>query len=213
MPQFQNGPIPDLSSLDQKAAWFDYFDRDGNGVLDKSEIARGLLKTFGSLMTKKNCRKLIRNLLDITWVVTVGEKKTTITATEFVESDGIADTVCGTLAYVKQFRDEFSESKEPLQPPIDHSEDAVDLLGEDDQENGIEFAGYYHQRSLRQRKTTINIKKPLKQSQVLKSSKSMGSLNDYTPQQIANMDIDQLTSLLQNNNLLKRSKSKGSVCV
>jgi len=211
LPQFQNGPIPDLSSLDQKAAWFDYFDRDGNGVLDKSEIARGLLKTFGSLMKKKNCRKLIRNLLDVTWVVTVGQNKTTITASEFVESDGIADTICGTVAYVKQFGDESSDSEEPLQAPIEHTEDAVDELREDNQENVIEFAGYYHQRSLTNRKTTINMKKPLKQSQVLKSSKTMGSLNDYTPQQIANMDVDKLTSLLQNNNLLKRSKS--GVCV
>jgi len=179
--------------------------------LDKSEIARGLLKTFGSLMKKKNCRKLIRNLLDVTWVVTVGENKTTITASEFVESDGIADTVCGTLAYVKQYGDESSASEEPLQSPIEHAEDAVDALQEGNQKNGIEFAGHYHQRSLRERQTKINIKKPLNQSQVLKSSKSMGSLNDYTPQQIANMDVDQLTSLLQDNNLLKRSKSSAYV--
>jgi len=211
LPQFQNGPIPDLSSLDQTAAWFDYFDRDGNGVLDKSEIARGLLKTFGSLMKKKNCRKLIRNLLDVTWVVTVGENKTTITTSEFVESDGIADTVRGTLSYVKQFGDDSSESEEPLQSPIEHTEDAVDALKEGNQEKGIEFAGHYHQRSLRERQTTLNMKKPLKESQALRSAKSMGSFYDYTPQQIANMDVDQLTSLLQDNNLLKRSKSSAYV--
>jgi len=141
----------------------------------------------------------------------VGENKTTITASEFLESDGIADTVRGTLAYVKQFGDESSESEEPLQSPIELAEDAVDALQEGNQENGIEFAGHYHKRSLRERPTTISIKKPLNQSQVPKSSKSMGRLNDYTPQQIANMDVDQLTSLLQHNNLLKRSKS--SVCV
>jgi len=206
LPQFQSGPIPDLSSLDQSAAWFDYFDRDGNGVLDKSEIARGLLKTFGYLMKKKNCRKLIHNLLDVTWSVTVGEK-TTITASEFVKSDGIADTVRGTLAYVKQFGDDSSDSEVPLQAP---NEDADEAQGEDNQKNGNEFAGYYHQRSLRERSTPQN-KQPPKQSQALRNSKSMGKLYDYTPQQIANMDANQLASLLENANLLKRAQSFASV--
>lgn len=185
-------------------------------MLDKSEIARGLLKTFGSTMKKKNCRKLIHNLLDVTWEVTVSENKTTITAAEFVESDGLADTVRGTLSYIKQFGDESFDSEEPLQSPTANTEHAAKALQIDDAENGLEFSGHYHQRSLKEHKKAVNMLQPLskkKQLQDLRSSRSLGNLVNYTPEQLAGMNTCELAVVLEDANLLKtktyrRSKSR-----
>jgi len=143
LPKFQNGDIPDLSSLDQIAAWFDYFDRNGNAMLDKSEIARGLLKTFGTMMKKKNCRKLIHNLLEVTWEATVGEDKNSLTATEFAHPEGLAGVVQATLVHIKTFGDNSYESDEQLEPP---TEDDKNPIPEKNEGKHEEFFGHYLNR-------------------------------------------------------------------
>jgi len=207
LPKFQNGQIPDLTSIEQIAAWFDYFDKNGNAVLDKSEIARGLLKTFGSVMKKKNCRKLITNLLEVTWEATVGEDKSSLTAAEFAHQDGLAGIVHATFIHIKTFGDDSYESDEPLEPP---GEDYEMPSPEKNEANPRVFSGHYLPRSITSSKDVGRVKQNYGQPEGLRSSMSMGCLEGYTPEQLAQMNNDKLATVLRSANLLKLPKVKRS---
>jgi len=113
LPIFQQTAIPDLTDGKQAVAWFDYWDMDGNGVVDKYELARGLLKTFGQYMRKKSVRKLINNVLVVTWMAYSDDDE--ITVKEFVKEDGLADTLRILLMQVKS-HGPGSESESDLNP-------------------------------------------------------------------------------------------------
>jgi len=119
LPQFQKGVIPDLRSVEEQIKWFDYWDRDSNGILDKQELARGLLKTFEQYMTKKRVRKLVRNLLDDLWGALVGDKES-IGLQDFTKEDGFATTVRVVLdeAMVSQNQMEDDTSSVEILPAL-----------------------------------------------------------------------------------------------
>jgi len=153
LPQFQKGAIPDLRSIEEQSKWFDYWDRDGNGILDKQELARGLLKTFEQYMTKKRVRKLVRNLLDELWVVLVGAGKESIGIQDFTKEDGFATTVRVVLdeAMVSQNLEEDDISSvevvPALCPPSEQSLYSHDYNYEDEGKESKENPSDHRERS------------------------------------------------------------------
>jgi len=129
LPQFQKGIIPDLRSVEEQSKWFDYWDLDSNGILDKQELARGLLKTFEQYMTKKRVRRLVQNLLEELWGVLVGEDKESISVKDFTKEDGFGATVRVVLeeAMSKQIQEEDDKSSVELVPALCPPSEQSDL--------------------------------------------------------------------------------------
>ena len=44
LPRPQEAAVPDITS--NSSAWFEHFDEDGSGSLEKGELTRALIKTF-----------------------------------------------------------------------------------------------------------------------------------------------------------------------
>jgi len=162
LPQFQQGAIPDLRTAEEQSKWFDYWDTDSNGILNKQELARGLLKTFEQYMTKKKVRKLVTNLLEDLWTVLVGEDKHTISIKDFTKQDGFAATVGATLRdiMIRPVEDQVESSssvRSPLLcPPIDHEgnqqrwsmprdyQSGISVVDENkENSNSLNFHGYF----------------------------------------------------------------------
>jgi len=91
----QNEAIPDIMS--DKNAWYQYWDEDNSGALDKEEVVRALLKTFR--MTSDQQRvQMMRNTIDAVWPIFDDDGSGTIEREEFLKpNDGLADTIVATL--------------------------------------------------------------------------------------------------------------------
>lgn len=116
LPIFQQGNIPDLTNEKSTVKWFDYWDVDANGVIDKYELARGLLKTFGQYMKKKAVRKLINNVLVVTWGAY--SENNEIGVKEFTKADGLADTLRALLIQIKMHGPGSDESDAEEHPSM-----------------------------------------------------------------------------------------------
>lgn len=86
-----------------KAAWFDFWDShaaggNGSGTLDKEEVVRGLLKTL-KLTTDAARVTQMRGTIDATWCVFDTDGSGVIERGEFLQADGLADTIIATLAH------------------------------------------------------------------------------------------------------------------
>lgn len=90
--------IPDIQK--DMRAWFNFWDADGNGNLDKSEVVRALAKTF--IQSNKGAtlhvlRDFKEHIWQI-WNVFDTDGNGTISLTEFCQPDGLGETICSTFA-------------------------------------------------------------------------------------------------------------------
>ena len=86
---------PNITGGNGSNEWFDFWDEDKNGALDKDEVARALIKTFG-----KNGFRTVKELqavIESVWPLFDPDHSNTITKDEFLIRDGLADTICACL--------------------------------------------------------------------------------------------------------------------
>jgi len=126
-----------------------------------------------------------------------------LTAAEFAEPDGLASIIHGTLAHIKTFGYDSYDPVVPLKPPKKKTNESLTW---GDQGDSQEFHGYYLQE--RQRTVNVvrkgNLERKKRPSYGLRTSKSMGSLQSFTPEQLSTMDNGKLAAVLESANLLKR---------
>eukprot|EP01063_Lacrimia_lanifica_P029000 TRINITY_DN434_c1_g2_i4.p1 TRINITY_DN434_c1_g2~~TRINITY_DN434_c1_g2_i4.p1 ORF type:complete len:317 (+),score=77.33 TRINITY_DN434_c1_g2_i4:53-1003(+) len=85
------------SIVENKEAWFDYWDEDRSGALDRGETARALVKTFEKGTISPQQIREIQSTLENVWAVFDVNRSNTITRAEFLMSDGLADTIAAML--------------------------------------------------------------------------------------------------------------------
>ena len=85
-------------SARDKAAWFDFWDEDRSGELDKEEVVRALLKTFG-LTSDQSQVASMRSTVHAIWPIFDADGSGSIDRAEFVQPDGLADTVLATAGH------------------------------------------------------------------------------------------------------------------
>lgn len=86
-------PPPDISK--DKLGWFTYWDEDRSGQLDKSEVARALIKTLRLLNID---RSALTATIDDIWPIFDTDGSGQISMQEFCATDGLADTICAQVA-------------------------------------------------------------------------------------------------------------------
>jgi Ca2+-binding EF-hand superfamily protein len=84
---------PDIRK--EKDAWFDYWDEDHSGQLDKDEIARALVKTFQLFHVDQQA---VTNTLEVIWPIFDTDDSGKIDRAEFLSPDNLADSVIAQLA-------------------------------------------------------------------------------------------------------------------
>lgn len=86
-------PCPDF--MFDKRAWFEHWDTDRSGWLEREEVVRGLAKSFRSDVPARLCRKRLRMrfLVDEMWPAVDVDGSDTITLDEFCRVDGLADLI------------------------------------------------------------------------------------------------------------------------
>jgi Ca2+-binding EF-hand superfamily protein len=100
MPEFMGGEaarIPDI--VQDKVAWFDYWDTDKGCTLGKEEVVRALVKTLRQKeFTNYGLQDEMRSTLDLIWFLFDPDMDGEITKQEFLKTDGLAETVIAQLA-------------------------------------------------------------------------------------------------------------------
>ena len=69
---------------------------DGNGVLDREEVVRALVKTL-RLSTDAASVQQMRSTIDAIWGIFDTDGSGTTERREFLQADGLADTIVATL--------------------------------------------------------------------------------------------------------------------
>jgi len=72
--------------------WFEYWDEDDSGELEKEEVVRALIKTFGLGQDMPSLRN-IRAIVDAVWCVFDPDGSGAVDRREFLMRDGLADTI------------------------------------------------------------------------------------------------------------------------
>jgi len=95
-------PVVEVPSLNRHnlSVWFDYWDEDKSGTLDKWEVTRALAKTF----TYHNSESLasirrFKETVDALWCVFDYDGNGTMDITEFCQADGLGESVCASLIH------------------------------------------------------------------------------------------------------------------
>jgi hypothetical protein len=90
---------PPPPPIQEKEKWFDYWDEDDSGELDLEEAVRALAKTFG---LSDNLAKLrtIRDTVSAVWTIFDTDGGGGIDKFEFVQPDGLADTIIASVGSV-----------------------------------------------------------------------------------------------------------------
>jgi len=88
--------IPDIKT--EKSAWFEFWDTDKNGRLDKEEVVRALLKTFHLRSTLSEMLR-IRMIVDAMWRHFDPDGSGDIDTEEFCKADGFDEFVTVHLSY------------------------------------------------------------------------------------------------------------------
>lgn len=90
------GPIPNL--LNEAIAWFEYWDEDHNGTLDKSEMYRAITKTLRLQLDGGGASSQgVAEFLDEISFLFDSDGDGVITVEEFLQPDGLAETVAAYL--------------------------------------------------------------------------------------------------------------------
>eukprot|EP01063_Lacrimia_lanifica_P036680 TRINITY_DN7348_c0_g1_i1.p1 TRINITY_DN7348_c0_g1~~TRINITY_DN7348_c0_g1_i1.p1 ORF type:complete len:292 (+),score=92.47 TRINITY_DN7348_c0_g1_i1:55-876(+) len=97
--------VPDVTLPDGLDAWFDHWDTDESGTLEKSELCRALLKTF-DLGVKQERIANLQDVVHCVWPLFDPDRSDTITKQEFLMKDGLADTILAGLEVQKMLPDE-----------------------------------------------------------------------------------------------------------
>jgi Ca2+-binding EF-hand superfamily protein len=92
------GYLPDITK--DKQGWYDYWDEDGNGTLQKEEVLRALVKTFNVAHDLARAES-IRQTLGVVWPVFDDDGNGSIDRVEFCARDGLADTVIAQMMHSK----------------------------------------------------------------------------------------------------------------
>ena len=88
------GECPHITT--HKQGWFEYWDEDNSGELDKDEVARALIKTFERGTHGGRVRD-IQHGVDSVWCLFDNTGSNTVTKREFLARDGLADTIIAFL--------------------------------------------------------------------------------------------------------------------
>lgn len=88
-------PPPLINST--KSQWFHFFDEDKSMSLDRGEVVRALIKTF-KFQQRDDIASQIRSNLDAIWCIFDHDGSGTIEMNEFIQADGLADTIIVTVA-------------------------------------------------------------------------------------------------------------------
>lgn len=86
-------PPPDIRRY--KEAWFDYWDEDRSGHLDKDEVSRALVKTFRLYHVD---RSAVLSTLEVIWPIFDIDGSGQIDRQEFLAPDNLAETIIAQLA-------------------------------------------------------------------------------------------------------------------
>lgn len=80
-----------------RQGWFDFWDEDRSGTLDKQEIIRAFLKTFGRQQSAENLNEL-RMLIEVMWPEFDPDGSQSIDRQEFCQpGEGLADFILANL--------------------------------------------------------------------------------------------------------------------
>ena len=91
-------PIPSIQT--DRNGWYDYFDEDGGGTLDKEEVVRALIKTF-NLGTDVGELTKMRGTIDVIWPLFDDDGSGEIDRQEFLRAgEGLADTLVATMGFL-----------------------------------------------------------------------------------------------------------------
>jgi len=84
---------------DSVQGWFTYFDEDGNGELDKSEVLRGLIVSFSLTNEEVICLNL-RSVLDAVWPVFDTDMNGCISKEEFLKpKEGLGHSLLSSVLH------------------------------------------------------------------------------------------------------------------
>lgn len=86
--------IPDVRR--DKGAWYDYWDEDKSGYLEQDEVVRALLKTL-KLSDSPSRVQEMRSTVTAVWPIFDPDGSGSIDRAEFLQADGLADTILATL--------------------------------------------------------------------------------------------------------------------
>eukprot|EP01039_Chlorochromonas_danica_P007076 gene7076-7826_t len=92
-PTPRNDP-PDITK--NKSTWFDYWDEDRSGNLDRDELTRAFIKTFKLYHIPF---QTVLNAVDVLWPMFDFDGSGRIDKREFTMSDGLGDTIVAQLMY------------------------------------------------------------------------------------------------------------------
>ena len=78
---------------------FEYFDEDRSGTLEKGEVIRALIKTFGLSSDLRKVEEM-RSVVGAVWSMFDPDASDSIDRSEFIAPDGLADTIVATANHM-----------------------------------------------------------------------------------------------------------------
>ncbi len=81
----------------EKFKWFQYWDEDGSGSLEKDEVVRALIKTFGIQSDVEHLQD-VRSVVENIWCLFDGDDSGGIDSQEFLVQDGLGDAIIAAFA-------------------------------------------------------------------------------------------------------------------
>jgi Ca2+-binding EF-hand superfamily protein len=95
-PQRRDSHQMPISLSGQRARWFQHWDTDGSGTLEREEVIRAFLRTFHWHDPERAAQ--LRMVVEALWLSFDPDGNGSITCEEFVRRDGLADTVEANLS-------------------------------------------------------------------------------------------------------------------
>lgn len=102
MREYKNVP-----HVTEKVKWFRYWDEDDSGSLEKDEVVRALIKTFGIQSDVAHVQD-VRSVVENIWCVFDKDDSGGIDSKEFLASDGLGDAIIA--AFVAGLRSRHTQS-------------------------------------------------------------------------------------------------------
>ena len=102
-----------------KRAWFKFWDEDDSGTLEKDEVVRALIKTFGIKDDVAHIQD-VRSMVESIWCVFDLDDSGGIDLTEFLLEDGLGDSIMAAFAVDKRAelaqKEDAKASRSPKRP-------------------------------------------------------------------------------------------------
>jgi len=93
------GPVPDICT--HKNEWFAYFDEDSSGELSQEEVVRGLIKSFHIGQDLRQV-EVLKQTVSSVWFMFDSDGSGEIDKQEFLNADGMADSLIASRQYSQQ---------------------------------------------------------------------------------------------------------------